>query len=269
MSDDNDNAKILIATPCYNGVCHAGYTLSLLKTFAYFQGAKNIKFTHKFILYESLVPRARNHFLAFAMSDPTITHILFIDSDMKWEPTDISRLLAAKKPIIGATFPKKRYIWDKLRTSAVREIVLNDKLTQSEFRDKIKANLVEYAINFGTSREVKDGLIEVEHIATAFMLISRSVITQMQEAYPELRVQNPSNELGVEAKKHVFCLFELGVGKDGEYYSEDYSFCRRYTDLGGKIYADLSINLIHQGQEDYQGNFLAQGNLMRTPKQPG
>jgi len=265
MAEDKKDYKVLIATPCYNGVCHAGYTLSLLKTFAYFQ-SKNIKFAHKFILYESLVPRARNHFLAYAMSDPQITHILFIDSDMKWEPADIAKLLAADKPIIGATFPKKRYHWDKLRTQAVRDIVLNDKLTPAEFREKIKANLVEYAINFGPSREVKDGLIEVEHIATAFMLISRAVITQMCEAYPELKVKNPSKELTDEASKHLYCLFELGIDKTGEYLSEDYSFCRRYGALGGKIYADLSINLTHQGYEDYEGNFLSLGSLKRLTK---
>lgn len=266
MAEVTKNTKILIATPCYNGMCHSGYTLSLLKTFAYFQSAKNIKLTHKFILFESLVPRARNHFIAYAMSDPDVTHVLFIDSDMKWEPADILKMLAADKGIIGATFPKKRYHWDKLRTKAVRDLVLNDTLTPEQFREMIKANLVEYAINFGPSREVNSGLIEVEHIGTAFMLISRAAIMQMMETYPELKVKNASSELPPEAKKHMYCLFELGIDKDGEYYSEDYSFCGRYTSLGGKVYADLSINLIHQGQEDYQGNFLALTNLRRTPK---
>ncbi|HRE31771.1 MAG TPA: hypothetical protein PLD88_07355, partial [Candidatus Berkiella sp.] len=58
----------------------------------------------------------------------------------------------------------------------------------------------------------------------------------------------------------------LGVGKDGEYYSEDYSFCRRYKSIGGHIYADLSINLVHQGQEDYEGNFMALGGIQKHPK---
>lgn len=266
MAEDINNYKLFIATPCYNGMCHSGYTLSLLKTYSFFQAAKNVKIVHKFILYESLVPRARNHFIAYALSDPDITHILFVDSDMKWEPTDLAKLLAADKPIIGAASPKKRYHWDKLRTEAVREIVLNDKLTSEEFRSKIKANLVEYAVNFGSSREVKGGLIEVEQIGTAFMLISRAAIMQMIDAYPELKVQNPSREIPDEARKHMYCLFELGIDKEGEYFSEDYSFCRRYTHLGGKVYADLSINLGHLGQEDFEGNFLSLGNLKRSPK---
>ncbi|MGE3318858.1 MAG: hypothetical protein AB7I18_06140 [Candidatus Berkiella sp.] len=264
MPDDKNTYKIFIATPCYNGMCHSGYTISLLKTFGYFQAAKNVKLVHKFILYESLVPRARNHFIAYALSDPEVTHILFVDSDMKWEPTDLAKMIAADKPIIGAASPKKRYHWDKLRSDAVRELVLNDQLTNEEFRAKIKANLVEYAINFGDSREVKGGLIEVGQIGTAFMLISRFAIMQMIEAYPELRVQNPSKELPEEARKHMYCLFELGVDKEGEYYSEDYSFCRRFTQLGGKVYADLSINLGHQGQEDFEGNFLSLANIQRT-----
>jgi hypothetical protein len=33
----------------------------------------------------------------------------------------------------------------------------------------------------------------------------------------------------------------------GIYLSEDFSFCRRWTDMGGEIWADLQSRLTHTG----------------------
>ncbi len=256
--------KVLIATPCYAGLCHANYTLSLVKTFNYFHQIKNVKLAHKFILHESLVPRARNFFVAHALSDPTITHLLFVDADMRWEPEDLKKLLSANKPIIAATFPKKKYIWERLRSPVLRQIVMDDKLSPEEFRRKIKANLVDYAVNFGPSREVRDGIIEVDHAATAFMLIQRETLEKMCAHYPELKVKNPAKDLSREVQEKMYSLFELTV-HDGQYFSEDYQFCKLWNQLGGKVYADLTINLGHSGAEEYEGNILAVGTLKKDP----
>lgn len=258
------NLKILIATPCYAGLCHANYTLSLVKTFNYFHQVKNVQLSHKFILYESLVPRARNYFVAYALSDPAITHLLFIDADMRWDPEYIKKMLSVNKPIIAGTFPKKHYIWERLRNPTVRQIIMNDKLSPEEFRSKIKANLVDYAVNFGPSREVRDGLIEVDHAATAFMLIQRDVLEKMCLHYPELKVKNPAKDLMREVQEKMYSLFELTV-QDGQYFSEDYLFCKRWNHLGGKVFVDLSMNLGHSGAEEYEGNILAVGTLKKDP----
>ncbi|MCS5708457.1 hypothetical protein CC99x_006000 [Candidatus Berkiella cookevillensis] len=256
MTDDDKPIKILIATPCYQGMCHADYTLSLVKTFAYFQNKKNIKIAHKFILYDSLVPRARNYFSAMALSDKTITHLLFIDADIGWLPEDIMRLISHNKPIIGAAIAKKKYIWDKLRNEHVKQILLDDSLPIEEYRNRIRACLVEYAVNFGASREIKDGVLEVEHIGTAFMLIQRQALEKLCQHYPELKIRQSNHELlSIEALNHFYCLFELRL-QEGRYLSEDFSFCKRWNDLGGKIYADLSISLMHHGAEDYYGSIL-------------
>lgn len=264
MTVKDKEFKILIATPCYAGVCFAGYTLSLLKTFSVFQNAKNIKLTHKFILYDSLVPRARNHFAAVVLADPSITHLLFIDADIKWEPEDIVRLLSRDKLLVGAAVAKKRYQWEKLRSPAVKAIVMDDKISDVEFKEKIKANLVDYAINLGSSREVKEGLLAVEHIGTSFMLIAREVLEKMSSTFPELKVIHFSSELPPDLHDHFYCLFELGL-HEGRYISEDYSFCRRWREMGGEIFADLSIKLTHQGQEDYYSNLLALGTSSKKP----
>ena len=63
---------------------------------------------------DSLVTRARNNLVAKAMNDPNMTHIIFIDNDITWDPFDILKLLIADKPIVGGIYPLKSYNFDKL-----------------------------------------------------------------------------------------------------------------------------------------------------------
>ena len=40
----------------------------------------------------------------------------------------------------------------------------------------------------------------------------------------------------------------------GRYLSEDYALCRRWRDIGGKVFVDLDTPLQHLGQMAYHGN---------------
>lgn len=246
--------RILIATPSYDAQVHTGYAISLVKTYAYFQKSSQVDIVHQFRLNDCSIPRARNHFAAYFLSDPTLTHLLFIDADINWAAEDVGKLINSNKPIIAATFPKKKYLWEKLRSKEMRELVMNDKLSASEFQRLIKAGLVDYAINFGESREMKNNIIEVKHVATAFMLLERQVLEKMCSAYPERKIDN-FKELPSHVAKYFYSFFEQ-ENVDGEYLSSDYSFCRLWEKMGGKIYADLSITLLHHGSEDFTGNIL-------------
>ncbi|HRE33323.1 MAG TPA: hypothetical protein PLD88_15215, partial [Candidatus Berkiella sp.] len=86
------------------------------------------------------------------------------------------------------------------------------------------------------------------------MLIERPVCEQMQKAYPQRKINN-FTELPEKVQKHLYSLFEQ-ENIEGEYLSSDYSFCRLWRNIGGKVYADLSITLSHHGSEDFSGNLM-------------
>ena len=44
----------------------------------------------------------------------------------------------------------------------------------------------------------------------------------------------------------------------GIYLSEDFSFCKRWTDLGGEIWADLTSRLDHVGPTTFHGDVATQ-----------
>ncbi len=248
--------KILIATPCYTGQCYTGYVTSMMKTLSSFAAFNKVKLLHKFINYDCSIPKARNYFVATMLEDPSITHILFIDADMKWEPEDIGKLIMAKKPIIGAAIPKKKYYWERLRLPKLRELIMDDKLSDEDFQKQIKMYLVDYAVNLGDFREAENGVMEVESIGTAFVLIERTVFEKLIKSNPSRKIDIPPPGLPKQFTEHFYALFDQ-ENVDGLYLSSDYSFCRRWKNIGGKVYADISINLGHQGYEEFEGNLLS------------
>jgi hypothetical protein len=216
---------------------------------------------------DSLVSRARNNLVAKAMTNPNMTHMLFIDNDITWDPDSILKLLVAEKPIVGGIYPLKHYNWDKLVSTNpdTPNVVQNwiDRKNQSMFKDAIQDvdmvhhRMLSYNLNLSTnSLQIENNLATVRHIATGFMMIKRKVIEKMQLAFPSTKYVDDVGFLSLKESEHAFALFDCGV-EDGHYFSEDWLFCHRWSKMGGLIHVDVTINLNHTGPVDYRGCYLA------------
>ncbi len=89
-----------------------------------------------------------------------------------------------------------------------------------------------------------DGFCRTHSAVTGFMCIKRSTILKMIEKYPELKLKNG----GWRLFDNMICP------TTGDYLTEDYAFCRRWTDMGGEIHADVHSKLGHSGQHIFQGD---------------
>ena len=254
---------VYILTPCYGSVCYVNYVYSLMMTLEVFRQYK-ITAIVEFCKSDSLVTRARNNLVAKAMNDPNMTHILFIDNDISWEPFDILKLLLHDKNIVGGIYPLKNYHWNKLLENngeSVKNMIEKKNKSQlSNFindENMIQYNLLNYNINYKSNEiKIEKNLTEVKHIPTGFMLLKRSVIEKMQEAYPSTKYTDDVHFLTEEENKYCYALFDCGV-EDKHYFSEDWMFCHRWSKMGGKLWIDISINLTHTGIEDYKGSLLS------------
>jgi hypothetical protein len=86
------------------------------------------------------------------------------------------------------------------------------------------------------------------------MCIKRDVFSQMMAKYPELNYL-PDGPPNPQAHLH-WLFFDCMVDPDdGRYLSEDYAFCSRWRDIGGKIWVDLQCKLLHLGQHNFRGDF--------------
>ena len=154
-----NRVKICILTPCYGGMCHINYTVSLMATLDAMR-EYGIRCKVEFCKNDSLVSRARNNLIARAMGDTEVTHFLFIDSDITWTPIEIFKLLLSGKDLCGGLYPIKHYQWEKITKNPDENITKKwlekkqkfDILNNTKDEDIIKHHLLRYNMNhYGVS----------------------------------------------------------------------------------------------------------------------
>ena len=262
------NPKLCILTPCYGGLCHSRYTKCLIDTILLCNQFK-VKVDVHFCNNESLVQRARNNLVGFAMLDREVSHIMFIDSDISWNAIDVLKLLVADKEIIGGTYPKKCYRFNKIvddSEALSRWISIRDKeMSTLSDDDLIRNNLLDYNINLlEGNTEIQNGLMEVKHLATGFMMIKRSALEYMMLKSPQKRYIDDTGFLNPKDCIYTYALFDCSI-VDMHYLSEDWHFSHvARSEFNLKIYIDITINLTHTGTEDYKGSYLT--NLICNQK---
>lgn len=143
--------------------------------------------------------------------------LIFMDSDQEWHPEWIFKLLSYEEDVVGGTVVKKS--------------------DQPLFNVK--------ALKSGLKQE-KNGLMEVEAVGTGFMKISRKALEAVWAGSPEYMNEN----------KKCRMVFDVQL-INGELVSEDNVFCKKWRDLGNKVYIDPTMTCNHIGAKKYSGNFLA------------
>jgi len=260
----NPALKVWILTPCYASMMYAGYVNSLIKTMDLFRQL-DIPLAVEFCRNDSLVCRARNNMVARAMTDESMTHIMFIDSDISWRPSDIVKLLVDDRDVVGGIYPLKKYYWERMigdpASNPVRATlqrregsVAKEIVSETEY---LQNNLLRYNVNYLQDKmEIQDSVTRVKHIPTGFMMIRRGVFTRMMQAFPSTKYVDDVGFLHGKENDFAYALFDCGV-EDGHYCSEDWMFCNRWSKMGGHVWIDVSVNLNHTGIEEFRGSFIA------------
>jgi hypothetical protein len=242
--------KIFVATPMYGGVCYGSYTKSLIDLSRVCQNY-GIQTQFSFIFNESLITRARNYMVdEFLRSD--FTHMMFIDSDIDFNPMDVLSLLALQKPIVGGLYPKKCVAWENVNDAARYGMVpRHDPGKLAEFAGDFVFNAVP-----GT-REIKlNEPVEVLEIGTGFMMIDRSVFTKFVEAYPQYEyVPDHNRSAAFDGSRKIHQFFQAEIDEASQrYLSEDYWFCQKARAMGESVWIAPWMNLKHHGTYIYGGS---------------
>ena len=223
-SYDLAGKSIFIALPAYDFKVSLKLAVSLAR-FAQAAPQHGIDIQIGSICGCSVVSRARN-LMAQDMLESKCDYLIFIDSDINFEPEDILRLMA------WASDPKKGIV------AAVPR-------TRSE--DKVYIATLDADGN-GDLTMNGMGLVRAQRVATAFMIVRREVFVTMTEAHPEWKYYDKRSD------RVVPCLFDFQLAEEG-YIGEDFLFCDRARELGFEVWVDPSITLGHMGVQEYVGNF--------------
>lgn len=246
---------IFIATPCYGGQIGEPYFRSMMR-FAILCNKYDIKYTISTLANESLITRGRNTLTSFFMENPEATHLFFVDADIEFQPEDILRMVAYDKPIVVGAYPKKALNWN-----SIIEAARND---ETETADTIEGHSSNYVVNFDFVKDqegnrtgqvqIVDNLVKLKDAGTGFMCINKEVIQKMFDTHPETKYVN---DINVDAKfePFMYALFDCIIDPESRrYLSEDYTFCRRWQDMGGEVWLDPRTALNHVGHYTFRGN---------------
>ena len=206
--------KVHIAMPCYGGMLTESTFMSFIK-WANTARQLGIDWTLETMVNESLISRARNTLTAKFLDMPDATHLFFVDADIGWEPWHLLVLLNRDVDVIGGLYPMK--------TMPIKWVVNG----------------------FEGAEEGPDGFQEVSKAGTGFLLMKRHVFEKLN-SHPAVKPYK--NDIGLDPKydKHLKTYFDTAV-RQGRYYSEDWTFCENWRDLGGKVYVDKRVLLRHSG----------------------
>lgn len=226
--------SLFLSTPCYGGQVLEHYAASIIQLVE-LCNKNDIKLYLDTTENESLVQRARNVALGRFMQKSDCDYMMFIDADIHFDPQSVIRLIQSGHDFSVACYPKKCVMWD----SAAEGVKQGDERPPH----MLASSLV---VNIGSEkRQVVNGFLEVLDGPTGFMLYKRSVIEKMQEAYPELLCKNDHQQRDFD---EYHALFDCMIDPESRrYLSEDYAFCRRWQQIGGKIFADVQTTLGHVG----------------------
>jgi hypothetical protein len=208
--------KVMIATPAYSGKVDIPYALSYAET-------ANLLLTHNIAVQPmitasgSLLVAERNRIVQ-AFSESDCTHLLCIDGDLGWPAQAVLAMLESKKEFVAGVYPA---------------------------RGGKDTYLFRPALNEDGTIVADRHLLKMQYIPAGFMLIAKSVIEKMQAKFPELYYE-PKNKEAANNPMPGYCFFNTEV-YEGEFWGEDFVFCRKAREAGVEIWVDPLIQFNHAG----------------------
>ena len=252
--EDLRKRKLFLATPMYGGNCVGMYTRAVADLAA-ICAKYGIPLQLYFLFNESLITRARNYCAdEFLRSDAT--HMLFIDSDIGFNPQDVLALLAMQDDesdydVIGAPYPKKCISWEKIKMAV-------DKGIADEDPNKLEKFVGDYVFNpKNGQREIPIGEpVEVMEMGTGFMMIRRKTFDKYKEVFPHLHYKPDHIRTDAfDGSREIMAYFDCIIDPVSKrYLSEDYMFCYNVQKAGMKVWFCPWMQTQHVGTYVFGGS---------------
>jgi glycosyltransferase involved in cell wall biosynthesis len=208
--------SVMIGSPSYDGRLDVWYTNSLCNTIKEsFQHGVDI--LPMWVSFDALIQRCRNDTVQLAM-ELDVDDLIFIDTDIEWQPEWVFKLLNYNEDVVGGTYPKK---------SNNPDFVVRQMTRRSPNRDT--------------------GLIEVDGLGTGFLKLSKKAYTALWDSSPSYIDQKDGKERRM--------IFDVRI-EDSRLISEDIYACNQLQKLGFKIWLDPTMVCNHIGSKKYQGDFI-------------
>ncbi len=246
--------KLFIATPMYGGQCAGMYARSIADLSA-LCAKYNIPLQIYYLFNESLITRARNYCVDEFMRSGA-THLLFIDSDIGFNPQDVIAMLALQTDespydVIGGPYPKKCISWEKIKLAVDKGVADSDPNVLEKY-------VGDYVFNpKSNQREIPIGEpVEVREIGTGFMMVRRKTFEDYAKAYPQLSYKpDHVRTAHFDGSREIHAYFDCIIDPVSKrYLSEDYNFCYHVEKMGARVWFCPWMQLQHVGSYVFGGS---------------
>jgi len=216
-----EQIHLVVATPCFGGQVSTLYVNSIFALQRAVRSLSNVRFKIELRDGDALITRARANLMTSFLDDP------------------------------AGVYPIKRVNWEK----AQRAFAVG--------RPNVPAASLDYVLEINDPDHVAvvNGFTRVRYAGTGFLMIRRHVFEKMcaHPDYAPLQFLREHSHDALAGSPNRFALFECMIDPaTGTYLSEDFAFCKRWTDIGGEIWADLQSCLDHVGPSVFRGNVASQ-----------
>ena len=212
---------LYISIPCYTGRVDIGTMSCLIDEMFVLNGA-GVRVTLADERGNSMIAHSRDMIVSKFLATEA-TDLFFLDDDVTWERGAMLKLLNYPVDMVAGIYPQRA------------------EPTHFHTRFMDKPDLRGDPDN--------PSLLEVEGVPAGFVRISRHCLEQMVLKYPEKRFADKHAPKG-----YAWALFD-NIHEGDVYFGEDYSFCRRWRQIGGRVFTDPEIEMGHVGPKHFAGKF--------------
>jgi hypothetical protein len=294
--------KLFLAVPMYGGINHGMFARSCMDLAA-MCAQHGIVMQVYFLFNESLITRARNYCADEFVRSPS-THMMFIDSDIGFDPRDVLAMLAmmgddSPYDVLTGPYPKKCISWEKIKMAV-------DKGLAEDNPNDLERYVGDYVFNpkMGAGNIPIEEPVEVLDAGTGFMMIRKNTFKRFAEAFPKylytpdhartehfdgsrqitqfFQAEKDSRDFEGEYKAALQKIADIGAGsqdayeiatealaikenRSQRYLSEDYWFTQKVQQLGMKVWMCPWMKLTHAGTYIFGGSLRDMATLGTSP----
>ncbi len=225
----DDHPLVVFMTPSIDHMVTLGFLASYVETITLLNQNGWATAFHS-VGGDPYLAKVRNLLVSVCLKKfPTATHLFFLDADIEWDAASVLRVLNHPADIVAGIYPKKT---DK------------PDFPCDLMGDKETGKLIE-----------EDGLYRAIMVPTGFLRVRREVYVKMAEQAQRYRDGTGNNE-------ECWNIFEMGFSPEkldatglGEWWGEDFAWCRKAQNMGYKLLVDPDCIFGHRGAKTWRHGF--------------
>lgn len=217
---------LLVCCPSYGG--HVSQqTAGLLYMIAQFCATVGIKSQVMLLAFSDIVD-VRNIQITKFYDEYDFSHCLMIDNDMGADISLIQAMLELDVPLVGTLYSRREMPTDGNPMSTLIGHLYPDE-----------------------KWECRPPFIKVRHVGAGILMFNRELVSKMLQKFPDINDLDDPGRMATLGVTRIIRAFEKMKGPEGNRLSEDYSFCERWQQCGGEVWANFCQPVSHVGPFDF------------------